>query len=428
MPNLRYVLSVGLTAATLSVVLTYALGAEAILKTPYAEPAHNLFMSIYKPATQGMTGGHSSTSQMHGDQASSDESTMQGMSESQMQEMSDSIFLGNNVLGSPPGMAAAGLATVVLMGVIPLAAAAFVISWGQRSFVVAGLLTASGIILMILPLANMNFAIPGPIIGVVVGLAILGLGVAKGIRTARAMTTKHQGGLIAAVAVIVLASGVFFTFSSIYGSTSVTAGIDEQDIAGNRVNNTDGGIPSSSDITNNSSQISQYAGQEVRGIKSLSDNDVQSLQNGSGEAFDGLAKLAELNGYPGPRHVLDMASELQLTDRQRMEIERIYQNMSDKAKGIGSAIIGIEQDIDGDFANKTITKENLKLMLDNSADLYGQLRSVHLSAHLDTVQILSIEQVQMYNMMRGYDSDSAGNTSSSISNYDSSSGHQHLTQ
>jgi hypothetical protein len=189
MPNLRYVLSVGLAAATLSVVLTYVLGAEAILKTPYAEPAHNLFMSIYKPAAQGMTGGHSSMSQMHGGQASSsDESTMQGMSESQMQEMPDSIFIGNNVLGSPPGMAAAGLAAVVLLGVIPLAGAAFAISWKQRSFVVAGLLAASGIVLMILPLANMNFVIPGPILGVMVGLMILGLGVVKGIRSARAVT------------------------------------------------------------------------------------------------------------------------------------------------------------------------------------------------------------------------------------------------
>ena len=48
-------------------------------------------------------------------------------------------------------------------------------------------LAAGGIILMILPLANMNFVFPGPIIRVVVGLVIFGLGVAKGIRIARAV-------------------------------------------------------------------------------------------------------------------------------------------------------------------------------------------------------------------------------------------------
>jgi hypothetical protein len=176
MTNLRYVLSVGLAAATLAVVLTYVLGAQAILQTPYAEPAHNLFMSMYVLLIQAITGGHSSMSQMHGVPAS--DSQMQGTMG----------LIGNNMLGSPAGMAAAGLAAAVIISVIPLAAAAFVISWKQRSFMVAVLLAASGIILMILPLANMNFVIPGPIIGVIVGLVILGLGVAKSIRTARAAT------------------------------------------------------------------------------------------------------------------------------------------------------------------------------------------------------------------------------------------------
>jgi hypothetical protein len=99
-------------------------------------------------------------------------------------------LIGNNMLGSPAGPAAAGFASVVVMGAIALTAAAVVVSWKQRSFVVAGLLAASGVVLMILPLANMNFAFPGPILGVVVGLAILGLGVAKGIGTARRQGIK----------------------------------------------------------------------------------------------------------------------------------------------------------------------------------------------------------------------------------------------
>ena len=77
-------------------------------------------------------------------------------------------------------------------GSITFAIAAFVISWKQRSYVVAGLLAASGVILMMLPLANMNFVIPGPIIGFILGLVILGLGVAKGVRTARAVTVVPQ--------------------------------------------------------------------------------------------------------------------------------------------------------------------------------------------------------------------------------------------
>jgi hypothetical protein len=184
MRSIRHVLSIGLGAATLAVVLIYVLGAQALLQTPLAEEGHNQFMSIFTPLIQGITGGQRSMSQMHGGPASEEESTMQGMSESQMQGMNQGL-IGNNMLGSPATLPAGGLAVVVVTSAITFAVAAFVISWNQRSFVLAGLLAASGIILMILPLANMNFVIPGPIIGVAVGLAIFGLGMAKGIRTAR---------------------------------------------------------------------------------------------------------------------------------------------------------------------------------------------------------------------------------------------------
>jgi hypothetical protein len=191
MRNVRYVLSIGLAAATLAVVLTYVLGAQAILQTPQAEEGHNLFMSMFMPLIQGITGGHRSMAQMHGGVPASD-SQMQGMSESQMQGVMNQGLIGNNILGSPKTLPAGGLAVNVVAGAITFAIAAFVISWKQRSYLVAGLLAASGIILMILPLANLNFMIPGPIIGVIVGLMILGLGLVKGIRTAKPMTVAPR--------------------------------------------------------------------------------------------------------------------------------------------------------------------------------------------------------------------------------------------
>ena len=69
-------------------------------------------------------------------------------------------------------------------------------------------------------------------------------------------------------------------------------------------------------IANNTT--SKYIGQEGRIIKSLSSEDIKSLQTGTGDAFGGMAKLAELNGYPGPRHVLDLTNELKLSDEQRI--------------------------------------------------------------------------------------------------------------
>jgi hypothetical protein len=217
--SVRHILSIGLGAATLAVVLTYVLGAQALLQTPQAEEGHNLFMSIYAPLIQAITGqsmgsqmqggpqmhgGPASDSQMqggpqmHGGPAS--DSQMQGgpqmhggpASDSQMQGGMNLGLIGNNILGSPKTLPAGGLAVNVVAGAIIFAIAAFVISRKQRSYLVAGLLAASGIILMILPLANMNFMIPGPIIGVIVGLVILGLGVVKGIRTARAVTVAPR--------------------------------------------------------------------------------------------------------------------------------------------------------------------------------------------------------------------------------------------
>ena len=178
--NFRHMLSIALAGVTLAVVLSYALGAQAILQSPYAEPMHDLYMSIYAPLIGVMSGDHSSLAQMHGGPAA--DSQMQG----------SMGILANNMLGSPAGMAAAGFAAVTIQGAIVFAAATSVVSWKQRSFVVAGLLAASGVVLMILPLANMNLEIPGPIMGVVVGLAILGLGVEKAVRTARAGATKTR--------------------------------------------------------------------------------------------------------------------------------------------------------------------------------------------------------------------------------------------
>ncbi len=97
-----------------------------------------------------------------------------------------------NVLGGSVLLQSAGLAAAIVISAIALAVAALVVSWKQRSFVVAGLLTASGIILMIPAIiATGYFAIivfPGPVLGVIFGVVIFGLGMAKGIRTARMAT------------------------------------------------------------------------------------------------------------------------------------------------------------------------------------------------------------------------------------------------
>jgi hypothetical protein len=57
-----------------------------------------------------------------------------------------------------------------------------------------------------------------------------------------------------------------------------------------------------------------YAGMQSRSIKALSDQQIADLNAGRGM---GLALAAELNGYPGPLHVLELADKLDLSADQR---------------------------------------------------------------------------------------------------------------
>jgi hypothetical protein len=96
------------------------------------------------------------------------------------------VFLAVTISG---GALRAGLAPWPGIGIIVLAAAAFVVSWKQKSYLVAGLLAASGVTGIIAGVINTQyFAVimfPGPILGVIIGLGILGVGMAKGIITVR---------------------------------------------------------------------------------------------------------------------------------------------------------------------------------------------------------------------------------------------------
>ena len=92
--------------------------------------------------------------------------------------------------GLAPGSGPAFFGPLVAFGAIGMSAAAFVLSWKQRSYLIAGLLAAAGALFMIPALIATGFlaviVVPGPILGVIFGLGIMSLGIAKGVRTARA--------------------------------------------------------------------------------------------------------------------------------------------------------------------------------------------------------------------------------------------------
>ncbi len=147
---------------------------------------------------------------------------------------------------------------------------------------------------------------------------------------------------------------------------------------------------------------SKYAGQEKREIKSLSESDIEELENGKGW---GLAKAAELNVVPGPAHLLKMKEEISLTSDQVQKIERIYKEMQKQAILLGLELIELERQLNNHFAKRTMADKLLLEMLEKIAQVHKQLRYVHLVTHLKTPNILSLEQIELYNKLRGYASD-----------------------
>ena len=147
---------------------------------------------------------------------------------------------------------------------------------------------------------------------------------------------------------------------------------------------------------------SKYASEEKREIKSLSETDIEELKNGKGW---GLAKAAELNGLPGPAHLLEMKDEIELSAKQVRAIEDLYKKMKQEAVPLGLELIELERELNNHFANKTITYELLSVLLERVAQVQKKLRYVHLATHLKTPNILTPEQIALYNKLRGYSSD-----------------------
>ena len=131
---------------------------------------------------------------------------------------------------------------------------------------------------------------------------------------------------------------------------------------------------------------SKYAGQEQRVIKSLSPDDISELRRGGGW---GLAKAAELNGVPGPAHILELKDKIPLTATQIEQIEGIFKRMKSQAIEQGEKLLALEKQLEGHFKHRTITDAILRSSLDGIAEARRNLRYIHLATHLKTPEILS---------------------------------------
>jgi len=144
---------------------------------------------------------------------------------------------------------------------------------------------------------------------------------------------------------------------------------------------------------------SGYVSHQTREIKALSADEVEGYLSGAGL---GMALPAELNSYPGPRHVLELADSLGLNQEQVVEVRRIFDSMESQAIDLGVQIVELEGQLDLEFAERSITPARLTSFTDKIAGLQGRLRAVHLQAHLEVTAALTLEQRQTYDRLRGY--------------------------
>lgn len=146
-------------------------------------------------------------------------------------------------------------------------------------------------------------------------------------------------------------------------------------------------------------QHAPYAGLQQRDIKALSEQQIADLRAGRGMS---LALPAELNGYPGPAHALELAEPLRLSPEQRSKTQALFDRMQQEAKALGEEVIAAERALDRLFKDKRVGPENLASATSRAATVQGRLRESHLRYHLAMMDVLTAEQVDRYKRLRGY--------------------------
>lgn len=146
-------------------------------------------------------------------------------------------------------------------------------------------------------------------------------------------------------------------------------------------------------------QHHHYAGQQSRDIKSLSAEEVEQYRAGAGM---GYAKAAELNHFPGPMHVLELAQQLGLSAEQQGAVKRLMDAHKADARAIGAGVLEAERRLEALLRRGQVEERELANSVREAAALQGEYRLSHLETHRRMRVLLSDEQVARYDRLRGY--------------------------
>ena len=119
----------------------------------------------------------------------------------------------------------------------------------------------------------------------------------------------------------------------------------------------------------------------------------EALENGQGL---GMALVADRNGFPGPRHILDMKEQLQLNSDQERKAQDLFDRMHTRAVVLGKEVLAKEAALERLFSADEPDEAGVRRLLAESA----ALRWVHLSAHLEARGMVTPEQLHLYHTAR----------------------------
>jgi Spy/CpxP family protein refolding chaperone len=121
----------------------------------------------------------------------------------------------------------------------------------------------------------------------------------------------------------------------------------------------------------------------------------------------GYARAAELNHFPGPMHVLELADQMKLTAEQRAATKKLMDGHKAQARALGAEVVAAERELEQLFRGGKVDEAVLARAARTAAAVEGEYRLSHLETHRRMRELLSAEQVKRYDELRGYASGKA---------------------
>jgi len=120
---------------------------------------------------------------------------------------------------------------------------------------------------------------------------------------------------------------------------------------------------------------------------------------GEGRGF-GMAFAADQNGYPGPMHVLELKDRLKLTANQEAKAQALMHAMFSESKPKSARLLELEAKLRRLFADRTADVTAVRATVAEVERARGEVRLVHLLAHLKTRELLTEDQRRIYHETR----------------------------